>query len=181
MEDKRGTKCSPSPSKEGSSLLSDGSMPPSTLSGSPPPPGSPSEISSHCPCSPVFEQGGPSEKVSMVDLSSSSDEEGLIPDTSRDEEFTRKLFGNLNRDVLEPSDDGNIIILSDFDEEEEVREEDVTDAEATPSSAARIPASTASAATDEDLKGMQDDNSDDLALDQEMGYGDNSGDKAGSP
>jgi hypothetical protein len=114
----------------------------------------------------VFEQGGPSEKVLMVDLSSSSDEEGLIPDTSRDEEFTRKLFGNLNRDVLEPSDDGNIIILSDSDEEV-VREEDVTDAEATPSSAARIPALTASAATDEDLK--------------ETGYGDNSGDKAGSP
>jgi hypothetical protein len=166
MEDKRGTKCSRSPSKEGSSLPSDDSTPPSTLSGSPPPPGSPSEISSRCPCSPVFEQGGPSEKVLMVDLSSSSDEEGLIPDTSRDEEFTRKLFGNLNRDVLEPSDDGNIIILSDSDEEV-VREEDVTDAEATPSSAARIPALTASAATDEDLK--------------ETGYGDNSGDKAGSP
>jgi hypothetical protein len=113
----------------------------------------------------VFEQGGPSEKVSMVDLSSSSDEEGLIPDTSCDEEFTRKLFGNLNRDILEPSDDGNIIILSDSDEEEVVREEDVTDAKAMPSSAARIPALTASAATDEDLKGMQDENSDDLALD----------------
>jgi hypothetical protein len=29
-----------------------------------------------------FEQGGPSEKVPVVDLSSSSDEEGLNPDTS---------------------------------------------------------------------------------------------------
>jgi hypothetical protein len=36
----------------------------------------------------------------VVDLSSSSDEEGLIPDTSWDEEFTKRLFGDLNRDVL---------------------------------------------------------------------------------
>jgi hypothetical protein len=35
-----------------------------------------------------------------VNLSSSFDEESLIADTSRDEEFTRKLFGDLNHDVL---------------------------------------------------------------------------------
>jgi hypothetical protein len=68
----------------------------------------------------MFEQGGPSEKVPVVDLSSSSDEECLIPDILRDGEFTKKLFGNLNRD-------GKIIILSDPDEkEEEVREEKTT-------------------------------------------------------
>jgi hypothetical protein len=90
-----------------------------------------------------------------VDLSSSSNEEGLITDTSRDEKFTRRLFGDLNLDVLGPPGDGNIIILSNFDEEEAVREEDSTDTKATPSSAAGIPASTASAANvDEDLKGM---------------------------
>jgi hypothetical protein len=66
----------------------------------------------------MFEQGGPSEKVPLVDLFSSSDEKGLIPDTSRDEEFNKRLFGDLNRDVLGPPGDGKIIILSDFDEEE---------------------------------------------------------------
>jgi hypothetical protein len=75
----------------------------------------------------VFEQGGLSEKVPVVDLSSSSDEKGLIPDILRDEEFTKKLFGDLNRDVLEPPDDNKIIIISDSDEEEEeVREEKTT-------------------------------------------------------
>jgi hypothetical protein len=53
--------------------------PPSVPSGSPPPPGSPLEISSRCPCSPVFEQGGPSGNAPMIGLSSSSDEEGFIP------------------------------------------------------------------------------------------------------
>jgi hypothetical protein len=145
MEDKRCTKRSHSPSKEGSSSPSGGSTPPSTLSGSPPPPGSPSEISSCRPCSSVFEQGSPSEKVLVVDLSSSSDEEGLIPDTSRDEEFTRRLFGDLKCRVLGPSSNGKVIILSNYNEEEEVREEDVTDAKAAPSSVVKSPAPTASA------------------------------------
>jgi hypothetical protein len=81
----------------------------------------------------------------VVDLSSSSDEEGLIPDTSRDEEFTRRLFGSLNHGVLGTPDDGKVIILSDFDEEEEVHEKDVTDAEAMPSSAVKSPTLTPSA------------------------------------
>jgi hypothetical protein len=117
MKDKRGTKCSCSPSKEGSSSSSGGSTPPLALAGSPPPPGSPSEIFSHRPCSLVFQQGGPFEKVPVVNLFSSSDEEGLISDTSRDEEFARKIFGDLNRDVLGPPGDGNIIILSGSNEE----------------------------------------------------------------
>jgi hypothetical protein len=53
-----------------------------------------------------------------VDLSSSSDEECLITDTSCDEEVARRLFGDLNRDVLGPPGDGKIIILSHSDEEE---------------------------------------------------------------
>jgi hypothetical protein len=104
---------------EGSSSLSGGSTPLSALFGSPPQPESPSEISSRHSCSSVFEQGGPFEKVPVVDLSSSSDEEGLISHTSRDEEFTKRLFGDLNRDVLGLLGDGKIIILSDSDEEEE--------------------------------------------------------------
>jgi hypothetical protein len=92
----------------------------------------------------VFEQGGPSEKVLVVDLSSSSDEKCLIPYTSQDEEFTRKLFGNLNRSVLGPPGDGKVIILSDSDEEEEVCEEHATDTEAALSSAMKSLTPTAS-------------------------------------
>jgi hypothetical protein len=60
------------------------------------------------------------------------------------EEFVRRLFRDLNRGVLGPSGDGKVIILSDSDEEEEVWEEDATDAKATPSSVVESPASTAS-------------------------------------
>jgi hypothetical protein len=85
-----------------------------------------------------------------VDLSSSSDEEGLIANTSRDEEFTRRLFGDLNCDVLGPPGDDKIIILSDSDEEEkEVHEKKTIGAKAAPSSAARSSVSTASANTDD--------------------------------
>jgi hypothetical protein len=52
----------------------------------------------------------------MVYLSSSSDEEGFIPDTSRVEEFARKLFDDLNYDMLGLPDDGMVIVLSDSDE-----------------------------------------------------------------
>jgi hypothetical protein len=55
-----------------------------------------------------------------VDLS--SDEGDFFLDTSWDEEFTRKLFGDLDRSLLGLPNDGNVIILNDFDEEEEVRE-----------------------------------------------------------
>jgi hypothetical protein len=52
----------------------------------------------------------------VVDLSSSSDEEGFITDVSWDEEFVKRLFGDINRDVLGPPGDGKIIILNDSDE-----------------------------------------------------------------
>jgi hypothetical protein len=90
----------------------------------------------------VFEHGG-SSKVPVVDLSSSSDEEGLIPDTSQDEELTRRLFGHLNLAILRPPGDDKVIILSDSDEEE-VREEDATDAEGVSSSVVKSLAPTAS-------------------------------------
>jgi hypothetical protein len=57
IEDKRGTKRAPSLSKEGSPSPSSAKSPPLAPSGSPPPLGSLPEISSHRPCSPVFEQG----------------------------------------------------------------------------------------------------------------------------
>jgi hypothetical protein len=130
----------------------------------------------------MFEQAGPSKKAPVVDLSSSSDERGLIPNTSWDAEFTRRLFGDLNRDVLGSSGDGKVIILSDSDEEEEAREETAATTDATPSTAVKSPAPTASAIeADEDPKGMQDDNSDGLALDREIGSSSSGGDEAGSP
>jgi hypothetical protein len=99
----------------------------------------------------VFEQGGSSGKVAVVDLSSFSDEQGLIPDTSRNEEFAKRLFNDLNRDILGSPDDGKVIILSNSDEkEEEIHKEDATGAEVAPSSVVGIPASIASTAdTDE--------------------------------
>jgi hypothetical protein len=45
------------------------------------------------------------------------------------------LFGDLNCGPLGPLGDDNIIILSDYDEEKEMHEEDTADAEAMPSSA----------------------------------------------
>jgi hypothetical protein len=152
MEDKRGTKRARSPSKEGSPSPSGAKTPPPAPSGSPPPLKSPPEVSSRCPHSLMFEQGGSSRKAPVVDLSSSSDEEGLNADTSRDEEFARRLFGDLNRDFLGPPGDDKIIILSDSDEEEEeVRKERTVDAEDVPSFAARSPAPIASADDTDDI------------------------------
>jgi hypothetical protein len=53
-------------------------------------------------------------------------------------------FGDLNRSILGPSDNGHIIILSDFKEEEEVCEIDDTDAKVVPSSTRKSSAPTAS-------------------------------------
>jgi hypothetical protein len=124
--------------------------------------------------------GGLLLQVPVVDLSLSLDEEDFMADTSRDEDFTRWLFGELNRDVLGPPGDGKVIVLSDSDEEEEVREETVTDA--TPSANMKSSTSTTSA-TDaaEDSRKMQDDNSDDLAPGENTGKSSSDGDKAGSP
>jgi hypothetical protein len=71
-----------------------------------------------------------------VDLASSSGEEDSFADISRDEELARKLFDDLNRDILGPSGDGKIIVLSDSDNEDEAHEDAVVNAEAVPPSAA---------------------------------------------
>jgi hypothetical protein len=178
MEDKRGTK---SHSAEGSMSPSDAKTSLSVPSESPSPPGSPREISSCRPHTPVFEQGDPSGNIPVIDLSSSSDVEDLLADTSRDAEFTRQLFGDLNRDVLGPPGDSKVIILSDSDEKEEVHEETAIDANATPSVAEKSLTIATSAADDEDPGKMQDGNSDDLAPERDMGKGSGGGDEAGSP
>jgi hypothetical protein len=121
MEDNKGVKHERSPKTEGNPLPDDAKTPTPMPSGSPPPPGSPSDVSS-CRCySSVFEQGG-SSGVTLV-----SGPSLLVVDTSRDEEFTRKLFGDLNRDILGPPGDDKIIIIDDFDDDNEVQEEGTTD------------------------------------------------------
>jgi hypothetical protein len=157
MEDKRGTKRSRSPSKEGSSSLSSVSTPPPMPFGSLLPPVSP-----------------------VVDLSSSED---LIPDTSRDEELIKRLFGDLNRDLLRPPDDGKVIIISDSNEkEEEVHEEDATNAEVVPCSDVKSSSPTASAADVDDApEGVQDDSNDGHTPDRAQGGRSGGRDEAGSP
>jgi hypothetical protein len=125
MEDNRGIKCECSPSAEGSPLLDDAKIPPPAPSGSPPPSGSPSEVSSRRLCSPVFEQGNASEKTPMINPSS------FIVDTSRDEKLARKLFGDLNRDIIGPPGDSKIIVLDDSDDNDEAQEEKTVGIEST--------------------------------------------------
>jgi hypothetical protein len=136
MEDKKGIKRERSPSAEGSHLPDDAKTPIPVPSGSPPPLGSPSDVSSRRRCSSVFEQGGASGATPVSGASS------LVVDTSRDEVFARKLFGDLNRDILGPPGDGKIIIIDDFDDE--TQEEGTTDIDPTavPASAADAPAGT---------------------------------------
>jgi hypothetical protein len=129
----------------------------------------------------VWEQGGSFGKAPVVDLSSSSDKGDLIADASRNEAFARRLFGDLNRDVLGPPDDDKIIILSDSDEEDEVREEKVTDGKAAPSSAARSLASTAFTDADDAPAGVKNDNSDDRTPDQEADSSNDGRNNAGLP
>jgi hypothetical protein len=154
MEDKRDTKHARFSSKEGSPSPDSAKTPSSAPSGSPLPLTSPSEVSSCCPRSLVWKQGGSSRKTLVVDLSSSSDEKDLITNVSQDEDLPLRLFGDLNRDILGSPGDGKIIILSDSNEEEKMYEKKVIDVEAVPSSAVRFSASTTSVDADDAPTGM---------------------------
>jgi hypothetical protein len=169
MEDKKNLKRPRSPSDEGSSSPSKALTPPPSHSGSPPSTQSPPATSSRRLCLPLCEQGGPSEPVPVVNLALSSGEEDSIADTSQDEEFARKLFGDLNCDILGPLGDGKIIVISDSDDEDETHEDAVVNAEAAPPSAANSADSPTTASdADETPDGVSDDNAD-------------GGDEAGSP
>jgi hypothetical protein len=180
MEDKRGIKQERFLSTEGSPEPSDAKTPPPTPSGSPSPPGSPSKVASRHPRSPVFEQGGPSEKALVIF------------------EFAQRLYGELNRGFLGPPGDSKIIILNDSDvEKEEVREEKSSSLEDVAASTAVNPASTSSAndadaptkksltpATSpanatEDPEVAPNDSSDGLAPNLKMEEGSSGGDEAG--
>jgi hypothetical protein len=164
MEDKKGVKHERSPSTEGSHLPDDAKTLTPVSSGSPPPPGSPSDVSSCCRSS-VFEQGSASGATPVSGPSS------LVVDTSRDEEFARKLFGDLNSDIIGPPGDGKIIIIDDFDDDDDAQEEGTIGVEPT-----TVPASATNA-----LVGTRVDNSDDQGSDQEADGGDNSGHSTGEP
>jgi hypothetical protein len=104
-----------------------------------------------------------------VDLALSSDEEDSVADTSWDEELARKLFSDLNHDIIGPPDDDKIIVISDSDDEDETHEDAAVNTEAAPSSAANSADSPTSAPNaDETPDGVSDDNAD-------------GGDEAGSP
>jgi hypothetical protein len=156
MEDKKGVKRERSPSTEGSPLPDDVKISPPVSSESPPPPGSPLDVSSRCRCSPVFEQGS-ALGATLVNGPSS-----LVVDTSRDDKFTRKLFSDLNHDILGPPGDGKIIIIDDSDDD---AQEEMAGIKPTivPTSVADAPA------------GERVDNSDDQGSDQEADGGDDSG------
>jgi hypothetical protein len=180
-------------------MPSDAKTPPSVPSRSPSPPGSLLEVSSHYPRSPVFEQGSPSRKALVIDLSSSSDEKDFFADTSRDFEFAQRLYGELNHDFLGTPSDGKIIILSDLDEEKKVCEEKSTGTEDVSASAAVNPASTTSvedagapaeksstpiaspADIDEDLGAVPNDSSDGLAPGPKTGKDSDGGDEVDTP
>jgi hypothetical protein len=108
----------------------------------------------------------------MIDLSLSSDEENFIADTSHDAEFARKLFCDLNCDILEPPSDGKVIVLNDSNEEDEAQEEKTTGTEPVATSIVVKSASTTSADTDNAPTGAKNDNSDDQEPDQEAGGND---------
>jgi hypothetical protein len=80
----------------------------------------------------------------------------LVVDTSRDEEFAKKLFGDLNCDILGPPGDDKIIIIDDSDDDDdEAQEEGMTsiDPMAVPASAADAP--TGTSVTNSDDQGSE--------------------------
>jgi hypothetical protein len=113
----------------------------------------------------VFEQGNASGKSQMLDSSS------FIADTSRDEEIVRKLFGDLNRDIIRPPGDGKIIIIDDSDDDGEAQEETTIEIEST----------TAPASADDAPVEAMIDNSDDQESNKDADGRDPSGHSADNP
>jgi hypothetical protein len=113
----------------------------------------------------VFEQGNAFGKISMLNLFS------FIVDTSHDEELTRKLFDDLNHDILRPPGEGKIIILDDSDDDSEAQEEKTTDTKST----------VAPASVDDAPAEARIGNSDDQGPDHEADGSDNNRCSVGDP
>jgi hypothetical protein len=113
----------------------------------------------------VFEQGNTPGKIPMLDPSS------FIADTSHDEEIARKLFGDLNHDILRPPGDSKIIIVDNSDGDGEAQEETTTEIEST----------AAHASPDDAPAEARIDNNDDQGSDQEADGRDPSGHNTNNP
>jgi hypothetical protein len=123
----------------------------------------------------MFEQGNTSGKTLMIDPSS------FIVDTSRDAELARKLFSDLNHDILGPPGDDKIIILNDSDDDIEAQEEKIVDIESTATPASADPTLSAPTSANDAPAGAMIDNSDDQGPDQEADGGDGGRRSAGEP
>jgi hypothetical protein len=123
----------------------------------------------------MFEQGNASGKTLMIDPFS------FIVDTSRDAELARKLFGDLNHDILGPPGDGKIIILNDSDDDIEAQEEKIVGIESTATPASADPALSAPTSANDAPAGAMIDNSDDQGPDQEADGGDGGRRSTGEP
>jgi hypothetical protein len=113
----------------------------------------------------VFEQGSASGVTPVSGVSS------LIVDTSRDEEFARNLFGELNRDLLGPPGDGKIIIIDDSNDNDTAQEEGTTDTNPTTVLASVAHAPVGTSVTNSDAQGSE----------QEVDGGSDSERSAGAP
>jgi hypothetical protein len=111
----------------------------------------------------------------MIDPSS------FIVDTSRDAKLGKKLFGDLNRDILGPPGDGKIIVLDDFDDDVEAQEEKTVGIESTVAPASTDPALSAPTSADDAPAGAKIGNSVDQGPDQEVDGGDGGERSASKP
>jgi hypothetical protein len=101
----------------------------------------------------------------MIDYSS------FIVDTSHDVELARKLFGDLNRDIIRPPGDDKIIILDDSDNDAEAQEEKTVGMESTIAPASTDLALSAPTSVDDAPTGSKIGNSDDQGPDQKADGG----------
>jgi hypothetical protein len=113
----------------------------------------------------MFEQGNAFRKSSMLDPSL------FIADTSRDEKIARKLFGDLNCDILGSPGDGKIIILDDFYDDSKAQEGTTT----------KIESTTAPASIDDAPAKARIDNSEDQAPNKNVVDRDPRGHSVGNP
>jgi hypothetical protein len=127
----------------------------------------------------MHEHDEPSKRFPVVNLSLG--EEDVVPYASRDEDVTRKLFGDLNCVFLGSPNDGNVIIISDS-EEEEVHEDDRVDADVAPFSLRiSLAPSTSNVVDDDALDEVQDDSCDNGASDWVQNDSSDGEDRANTP
>jgi hypothetical protein len=127
----------------------------------------------------MHEHGEPSKRFPVVNLSLG--EEDVVPYASRDEDVTHKLFGDLNCVFLGSPNDGNVIVISDS-EEEEVHEDDRVDADVAPFSLRISSAPSTSNVVDDDAPDeVQDDSCDNGASDWVQNDSSDDEDRANTP